>query len=137
MNVQTYLFFDGRCDEALELYQRVLGARVEMLMRFDEAPDPPPPDCMAPGWQKKVMHSSFRIGDTTIMASDGNGRELAPFAAFALSVEMPDAAEADRVFAALADGGAVRMPLGKTFWSPRFGMVADRFGVVWMVSVAE
>jgi PhnB protein len=137
MNVQTYLFFNGRCDEALEFYKRTLGAEVEMLMRFTEAPDPPPPDCLAPGWEKKVMHTSFRIGNTTLMASDGNGREPAAFAGFALSLAVPDEPTADRVFAALAEGGEVRMPLAKTFWSPRFGMVMDRFGMAWMVNVAQ
>jgi PhnB protein len=137
MNVQPYLFFNGRCDEALELYKRVFGAQVDMLMRFDEAPDPPPPGMIAPGWEKKVMHSSFRIGDTTVMASDGSGREPAAFTGFSLSVAVPDEATADRIFGALAEGGQVRMPLGRTFWSPRFGMVADRFGVQWMVNVAH
>lgn len=137
MTVQPYLFFNGHCDEALELYQRVLGAQVDMLMRFHEAPDPPPPDCLAPGWERKVMHASFRVGATTVMASDGSGRDAPGFAGFALSVAVPDEAQADRVFAALADGGDVRMPLAKTFWSPRFGMVADRFGVLWMVNVAS
>ena len=136
MQVQAYLFFDGRCEEAVEFYRRALGAEVEMLMRYKESPDPPPPGMVAPGSDNKIMHASFRIGETTVMASDGDCAGRPPtFDGFSLSLAVPNEAEADRVFAALADGGQVRMPLGKTFWSPRFGMLADRFGVGWMINV--
>ncbi|MDN5936278.1 MAG: VOC family protein [Nitrosospira sp.] len=147
MQVQPYLFFDGRCEEAVEFYRNALGAEVTMLMRFKDAP-PEPPDpaesrmksdesCMPPpGSENKVMHASFRIGDTTIMASDGHCQGQPSFQGFALSLTVQSEAEADRLFAALADGGQVQMPLGKTFYSPRFGMVADRFGVSWMIYMA-
>jgi PhnB protein len=137
MQVQPYLFFDGRCEEALEFYRRALGAEVTMLMRFKEAPDP----AMCPGGGdvkaigNKVMHAAFRIGETTLMASDGRCEGKPNFQGFALSLTVPNEAEADRKFSALADGGQVQMPLDKTFFSPRFGMVADRFGVSWMVLV--
>jgi PhnB protein len=137
MQVQSYLFFDGRCDEAVEFYKKALGAKVEMLMRFKEAPDPPPPGMVPPGFENKVMHTSFRIGDTVVMASDGCTERKANFQGFSLSLAVEKEAEADRLFAALADGGQVQMPLGKTFWSPRFGMVTDRFGVGWMINVVQ
>ncbi len=135
MQVQPYLFFNGRCEEALEFYRKALGAEVEMLMRFKDSPDPPPPGVVPPGSENKVMHTSFRIGETTVMASDGCASGESGFQGFSLSISAPDAAAADRMFKALADGGQVQMPLGKTFWSPCFGMLADRFGVGWMVGV--
>ena len=135
MQVQPYLFFDGRCEEALEFYRRALGAEVEMLMRIKDSPDPHPPGMIPPGSGEKVMHVSFRIGDTTLMASDGQCGGQPTFKGFSLSLTAANEAEAGRLFAALADGGQVQMPLGKTFFSPRFGMVADRFGVSWMLVV--
>ena len=133
MLVQPYLFFDGRCEEALEFYRTALGAEVLMLMRFKESPDP---GSCAPGSDDKVMHSSFRIGETTVMASDGNCTGQPKFEGFSLSLTVPSEAEAERLFAALGVGGQVQMPLTKTFFSPSFGMVADRFGVSWMIHVA-
>jgi uncharacterized glyoxalase superfamily protein PhnB/uncharacterized protein YndB with AHSA1/START domain len=132
--VQPYLFFDGRCEEALEFYKKTLGAKVEMMMRFSENPDPQPGMC-APGNENKIMHSCFRIGNTQVMASDGMAKGNPMFKGFALSVSAKDETDADRMFKALADGGQVQMPLGKTFFAPRFGMVADRFGMGWMVIV--
>lgn len=136
MQVQPYLFFDGRCEEAVEFYRSALDAEVTLLMRFKDSPEPPQPGMVPPGSENKVMHASFRIGDTTVMASDGQCQGLPSFQGFSLSLTVPDETEADRVFAALAEGGRVQMPLAKTFWSPRFGMVADRFGVSWMINVA-
>jgi PhnB protein len=135
MLVQPYLFFDGRCDEAITFYQSALGAEVTMLMRYKDSPCPPQPGMIPPGSEDKVMHASLRIGETVVMASDGHCQGKPSFQGFSLSVTAANEAEADRVFAALSDGGEVRMPLGKTFFSPRFGMVADRFGVSWMVIV--
>ncbi len=133
MQVQPYLFFDGRCEEAVEFYRKALGAEVTMLMRFKESPEP---SMAPPGAGDKVMHVSIRIGETTILASDGQCQGRPGFQGFALSLTVANDAEADRRFAALADGGQVQMPLSKTFFSSRFGMVADRFGVSWMVYVA-
>lgn len=133
MAIQPYLFFDGRCDEAIAFYQSALGAEVGMLMRFKDAPEP---GMVSPGSEDKVMHASLRVGDTWMLASDGRCTGQPNFQGFALSLTVLDAAEAERLFAALADGGEVRMPLAKTFFSPSFGMVADRFGVAWMVYVA-
>lgn len=132
--IQPYLFFGGRCDEALDFYRTALGAEVVMLMRYKESPEPQPPGSVPPGYENKVMHATFRIGGTTLMASDGCG-ETPSFAGFSLSLAVPTAAEAGRAFAALADGGKVTMPLDKTFWSPSFGMLTDRFGLGWMISV--
>jgi len=133
--VQAYLSFNGRCEEAVEFYRKALGAEVEMMMRFKDSPEPCPPEMVPPGWQSKVMHTSFRIGQTQVMASDGCATQKAGFNGFSLSLVVNTEAEADRYFNALADGGKVTMPLGKTFWSPRFGMLEDRFGVGWMINV--
>ena len=135
MKVQPHLFFEGRCEEAIDFYRGALGAEVTALMRFNESPDPPPPGMVPPGSENKVMHAAFRIGDTTVMASDGRCSGQSRFGGVSLSLSAPDEAAADRLFAALAEGGQVQMPLGKTFFSPRFGMVADRFGVSWMIVV--
>ncbi|MGH8809095.1 MAG: VOC family protein [Noviherbaspirillum sp.] len=134
MQVQPYLFFDGRCEEALEFYRSALGAEVTMLMRFTESPEPPAAGCGA-GNDDKVMHAEFRIRDTSLMASDGMCKGQPNFQGFSLSLPAADEADAERLFAKLSDGGQVQMPLAKTFFSPRFGMVADRFGVSWMVIV--
>ncbi|MEO7152223.1 MAG: VOC family protein [Burkholderiaceae bacterium] len=134
MVVQPYLFFDGRCEEALEFYRQALGAEVQMLMRHADSPEPSPPGILPPGSEQKVMHVSFKIGDTVVMASDGRNGGHPEFKGFSLSLTLPDAAAAQRTFDALAVGGQVQMPLAKTFWAPLFGMVADRFGVGWMVS---
>jgi PhnB protein len=136
VQVQPYLNFDGRCEEALEFYRKALGAEVTMLMRFKESPEPPAPGMVSPGSGDKVLHASFRVGETTLMASDGRCTGRANFQGISLSLTVPNDAEAERRFAALADGGQVQMPLKKTFFSSRFGMVADRFGVSWMVIVA-
>lgn len=132
--VQPYLMFSGRCEEAIEFYRKALNAELQMLMRFKESPDPPPPGMVPPGWENKVMHASLRVGESVVMASDGCG-EAPAFKGFSLSLSVPTEAEADRAFSALADGGKVQMPLTKTFWSPRFGMLEDRFGVGWMINV--
>jgi PhnB protein len=135
MLVQSYLFFDGRCEEALNFYRKAAGAEVEMMMRFKDSPEPAQPGMVPPGSENKVMHASFRIGDTTVMASDGRCQGKPSFQGFALSIAAASESEADRVFGALSDGGQVQMPLTKTFFSPRFGMLTDRFGVTWMVIV--
>jgi PhnB protein len=136
MQVQPYLFFDGRCEEAIEFYKKALGAQVEMMMRFKESPEPSNPDMCPPGTEEKIMHASFRIGDSVVMGSDGRCMGQPKFDGFALALTAANEQEAERLFAALADGGQVQMPLTKTFFSPSFGMVADRFGVNWMV-IAE
>lgn len=137
MQVQPYLMFDGRCEEALEFYKKAVGAQVTVLMRFKENPEPPRADC-APIDGNKVMHSAFTIGDSTVMASDGMTATGKPvFQGISLSLQAKDEAEAKRLFDGLGNGGQVQMPLGKTFFSPAFGMVADRFGVSWMVVVMQ
>ena len=133
--VQPYLFFNGNCEQAVEFYKKALGAEVEMMMRFKESPEPPKPGMVPPGFENKIMHASFHIGQTTIMASDGCSADKPSFEGFSLALSVASEADADRAFKALSEGGQVRMPLAKTFWSPRFGMVQDRFGIGWMVSV--
>jgi PhnB protein len=137
MKVQPYLFFEGRCEEAIELYRRVLGAEVIMLMRMKDSPEPANPEMCPPGSDDKVLHATFRIGDTEVMASDGMNSGKPDFQGVSLALSVPDEATADRVFADLGEGGQVQMPLTKTFFSPRFGMIADRFGVSWMISVPQ
>jgi len=135
MNVQPYLFFEGRAEEALNFYTKALATEIAMLMRNREAPDPPPPGMLPPGNENKVMHSSFKVGDTEVMLSDGLCSGRTEFNGFSLSITAKDEADARRKFDALSEGGQVTMPLGKTFWSPCFGMLKDRFGVSWMVGI--
>jgi PhnB protein len=135
--VQPYLFFNGRCEEALEFYKSALGAEVEMMMRFKDSPEPHEAGRVPPGFESKVMHATFHIGQATLMASDGCSTEKAAFEGFSLAISVSNEAEADQCFNALAVGGQVRMPMSKAFWSPRFGMVEDRFGIGWMISVAH
>jgi PhnB protein len=133
--VIAYLNFEGRCDEAIEFYRSAIGANIGMVFRFKDSPEPPPPGCVPPGAESKVMHTQFHIGDTLIMASDGRCSGKPSFQGVTLSISVFTEAEADKYFNALAEGGQVQMPLVKTFFSPRFGMVADKFGVNWMVIV--
>jgi PhnB protein len=133
MNIQPYLFFEGRAEEAFALYKKVLGAEIEMLMRYQDSPDKSGP---MPADQTKVMHASLRIGGATLMASDGHVSGKPNFQGFSLAVTAKDEADAKRMFEGLAAGGEVRMPLTKTFFSPAFGMLADKFGVGWMIMVA-
>jgi PhnB protein len=137
MLVQAYLNFDGRCEEALNFYKKALGAEVTMLMRMNESPEPPKPGLVAPGSADKVLHAAFRIGETMLLASDCHCSGKPVFQGFSLTITARDEVEANRVFAALSDGGQVTAPLSKTFFSPRFGMVTDRFGVAWMVLVPQ
>ncbi|HLN25934.1 MAG TPA: VOC family protein [Patescibacteria group bacterium] len=132
MSVQPYLFFDGNCEEALEFYRSALGAEVTMLLRFKDSPDPA---MVPPNAGDKVMHANLRVGESTVLASDGRCPGGVGFGGFALSLTVPKVAEAERLFALLAEGGEVRMPLAKTFFSPSFGLLTDRFGVGWMVYV--
>jgi PhnB protein len=134
MEVQPYLFFDGRCDEALEFYKKAVGAKVGMLMRWKDSPDK---SMCTPSNADKVMHSQFEIGDTKVLASDGRNSGQPNFHGFALAISANSEAEADKMFAALGDGGQVTMPMSETFFSPRFGMLADKFGVQWMILVAH
>ncbi|HXX51272.1 MAG TPA: VOC family protein [Xanthobacteraceae bacterium] len=134
MNLQPYLFFDGKCDEALDFYKKAVGAQTKMLMRFNQAPDQ---SMITPGSENKVMHAQVQIGDTTVLMSDGRCSGNTNFQGFALTITANTEAEADKIFGALAGGGKVTMPMAKTFFSPRFGMLTDKFGVGWMVLVAQ
>ena len=133
MKVQAYLSFSGRCEEALEFYKKSIGAEVTSLMRWKESPDAAMKG--PPGYEEKVMNAAFRIGETQLMADDGMGPKQAEFKGMSLVIEVADDAEAKRVFTALGEGGNVTMPLMKTFWTTSFGMLTDKFGVLWMVNV--
>ena len=135
--IQPYLDFDGRAEEAIEFYKKTLGAKVEMLMRNKESPEQPPPGMLPPNSGDKVMHSSLRIGDSVVMITDGFAKGKTQFAGFSLTFNAADEAEAKKTFNALAAGGQVKMALGKTFFSPAFGMVSDKFGMGWMVMVSQ
>ncbi|MGA0530743.1 VOC family protein [Hansschlegelia sp. KR7-227] len=136
--IKPYLFFDGRCEEAIEFYKQALGAEVLMLLRFRDNPDQPEPSdaCMPPpGSADKIMHASLMIRGSEIMMSDGMCGGSPTFNGVSISLSLPDSSAAETVFAALSEGGQVQMPLGPTFFSPIFGMTADRFGVSWMIGV--
>jgi len=136
MKIEPYLFFDGRCEEALAFYKSAIGAETTMLMRYSQSPDVQP-GTIPPGSENKVMHASMKIGDASVMASDGMCGGAPAFDGFSLTYNATSEAEADRVFSALSQGGKVTMPLAKTFFSPKFGMCSDKFGVGWMVMVAQ
>lgn len=133
MHLQPYLMFDGRCEEAYEFYRNAVGAESTMVMRYKDAPMPS--EMTPPGSENKIMHMEFRIGDSTVLASDGYCKGEPSFQGFQLALGVADEAEAKKVFAALSDGGKVQMPLDKTFFSPCFGMLTDKFGVAWIVIV--
>jgi PhnB protein len=133
MTVQPYLFFDGKCEEALDFYKSAIGAKVEMMMRFSESPEKPDPGHMPPNSDDKVMHAAFKVGETLVMASDGHCNGKPSFQGFALALTAKDDADAEKLFGALGTGGQVQQPLIKTFFASKFGMLTDRFGVSWMV----
>jgi len=135
MAIEPYLFFNGCCEEAIEFYQKALGTEVLMTMHYKDSPEPPP-GMVPAGWDTKIMHTCLRIGDANVLASDGCS-EGPHFQGFSLALTAANEADAGRKFDALAEGGQVQMPLGKTFWSLCFGMITDRFGVGWMVTVAQ
>ena len=134
--IEPYLFFGGRAEEAIEFYKQALGAEVEMLMLFSDSPEPVPQGVLQPGFEKKVMHASIRIAGNRIMLSDGVNDDSG-FKGFSLSIALPTTSDVEKAFNALAEDGSVQMALGKTFWSPLYGMLTDRFGVSWMVSVED
>jgi PhnB protein len=136
MQIQPYLFFDGRCEEAIQFYEGAAGAELQMLMRHKDNPEPSAAGCVPAGSDDKVMHACFRVGQTLVMASDGRCGGQPAFQGFSLSLTLPSTAEAEAVFARLSTGGTVQMPIAKTFWSPCFGMLVDRFGLSWMITVA-
>jgi PhnB protein len=131
--IHPYLFFEGRCEEAIEFYKKALGAEVQMMMRYKESPEPPPPGSMPAGYENKILHGQIRIGQAVVMMSDGHCSGKTTFGGFSLSLSYSTEADVDRYFNALAEGGTIIMPLAKTFFSPRFGMVSDHFGVGWML----
>ena len=136
MKLEPYAFFNGRCDEAIAFYKEALGAEVAFLMRTNESPDPVPLGALPAGFENKVMHATLKIGGNMLMVSDGNSTEPSGFKGFRLSLGVETTQEAERIFNALLPGGNVIMPLGKTFWSPAFGMLNDKFGMGWMVIAA-
>ncbi|MCW5891487.1 MAG: VOC family protein [bacterium] len=137
MHIQPYLFFNGRCEEAVEFYQRTVGAKAGMLLRMKDSPEPPPPGAMPPGMESKIMHGELQIGDTTLLVSDGMSDGPPTFDGFRLALQVADVATCERLFAGLAAGGQVQQAPAKTFFSAAFGMCTDRFGLPWMVLVSQ
>lgn len=133
--IEPYLFFPGTCEEAIEFYKTALDATCDCVMRYSDSPEPAPPGTVQPGFENKVMHATFHVGGSAIMASDDGCGEARPFGGFSLTIALSDKEQATKYFNALAEGGAVTMPLGETFWSPLFGSVTDKFGVNWMINV--
>lgn len=134
--IEPYLFFNGRADEAIAFYSKAVGAKTLFRAAYKDAPQPMPKGSIPDGWEEKVMHATLDVRGCAIMVSDGN-KKGGSFEGFHLSLSTSTPEEADKAFAALSDGGRVTLPIGKTFWSPRFGMLVDRFGVGWMVTVEE
>ena len=134
MQIEPYLFFNGRCEEAIAFYRQAIGAEATIMMRYKDSPEPTPPGMLPPGFEDKIMHATLKIGAGTMMVSDGCAEQRG-FQGFSLSINPGDETEARRLFTAMGEGGQVQMPLGKTFWSPCFGMLTDRFGVGWMINV--
>ncbi len=136
MNVQPYLYFGGKSEEAIAFYKDAIGAKVEMLMHFKDMP-PDQKSMMTPGSENKVMHACIKIGDSPIFVSDGDCGGAPKFEGVTLTLNASDEAEAEKLFGALGKGGQVQMPMEETFFATRFGMVADKFGVSWMVIAAK
>ena len=134
MALQPYLFFDGRTEEAIDFYKKAIGADVEMLMRWKDCPDK---SAVTPQNENKIMHASIKLGDDRILMSDGECHDKADFKGFSLTISAKTEADADKYFNALSAGGQVRMPMTKTFFSSKFGMLNDKFGIGWMVIVAQ
>jgi PhnB protein len=134
--ITPYLFYSGKCEEALSYYQKSLGAKIEMVMRFNESPNPTPPGALQEGFENKIMHATFTIAGATIMASDGDS-DKPKFDGFRLALTVPTDAEAHRLFDGLAAGGQVQVTLRQTFFSSCYGMVTDKFGVGWIVMVTQ
>ena len=132
--ITPYLFFNGRCDEAIEFYKAALDAEIEYIMRFDESPEPLPDGTLPPNFDKKIMHATITVRGVKLMVSDGCAEEL-EFLGFRLAISEPTEEQARATFRALAESGTVDIPIGPTFWSPCYGMVTDKFGMPWMVSV--
>ena len=135
-HIEPYLFFNGHCEEALAFYGTTLGAEVTFMMRYSDNPEATQPGMLASGFEDKIMHATFTIAGNTLMASD-NCDENTSFSGFKLSLSLPTQAETERAFNLLAEGGSIEMPLAKTFWSPSFGMLRDRFGLGWMISIED
>jgi len=134
MFAQPYLFFEGRCEEAVNFYCSALGAEVSMMMRVKESPDP---TMAMPGQENNILHCAFKVGDSVILASDGRAVAPPKFQGFALTITVHSEDEARRLFTPLSEGGEVLMPLMRTFYSPLFGMLSDKFGVMWMIMVGQ
>jgi PhnB protein len=134
MQMNPYLTFDGRCEEAFKFYQKVLGGNIEAMMTHEGTPAA---EHVPAEWRSKIMHARLVFGGNVLMGSDGPPGRREPMKGFSVTLGTDDPAEAERVFNALAEGGTVAMPFQKTFWAQRFGMCTDRFGTPWMVNCEE
>ena len=132
--LDSYIFFNGNCAEAMRFYERTLGGQMQAMMTYAQAPEgPADPQCGPGGAPDQIMHACLVIDGRMLMASDSPPGMHKPMGGFSLSLNYPTPREAERIFHALADGGTVMMPMGKTFWADAFGMVTDKFGTPWMV----
>lgn len=131
MQLNTYLTFDGQCEAAFRFYEQCLGGRIETMMTHGESPMA---EQAAPEWRDKIMHVSLKVGEQVLMGSDSPPEYREKPQGFAVTINVDDPAQAERLFHALTEGGMVRMPLQQTFWALRFGMLVDRFGIPWMVN---
>ena len=131
MKTQVHLNFAGDCDEAITFYEKALGAKRRFMMTWGDSPQA---NDMPPGWKHKIMHATFTVGDTEVMAADSPPSHFKPMAGFSMSLGVDEPKDAERLFRALSDGATVQMPLEETFWARRFGMLTDRFGTPWMVN---
>jgi PhnB protein len=131
MKVNPYLFYNGNCEAAFKFYEKVLGGKIDALLTHEGAPADTQ---IAPGWEKKIMHACMSIDGQMIMASDAPPGHFRPPQGFSVSLQIEDLASAERTFKDLSEGGAVNMPLTKTFWAKGFGMCVDQFGIPWMIN---
>jgi PhnB protein len=134
MQLNPYLNFNGQCEEAFRFYEQCFGGKIEFMMTHEGSPMA---DQVPKEWGKKIMHARLSVGNQVLLGSDAHGDCYAAPKGFAVSIDVTEPAEADRIFNALAENGTVQMPIQETFWAKRFGMLADRFGIPWMINCSK
>jgi PhnB protein len=134
MQLNPYLTFNGQCEEAFRFYEKVLGGKIEAMMPHEGSPME---QHVPPKWRSKIMHARLRLGDEVLMGSDAPPDRYQPMQGFSVTLGIQDPAEAERVFHALSERGTVQMPIEKTFWALRFGMLVDQFGTPWMINCEQ
>ncbi len=134
MQLNPYLMFDGRCEAAFKFYEKVLGGKIEAMMTYGSSPMA---EQTSPEWRNKVMHARMTVGDKMLMASDAPPDRYEAMKGFSVTISVDDPVEAERIFHALSEKGTVQMPIQKTFWAARFGMLVDQFGTPWMINCEQ